>query len=172
MLHVPVASPLSFYGASLCRQVAAPPANTPQLTTNRSRPTHSPETSISGSHIMPHIRFLTVLGKWLSIQSIFAFERWKGYPQFEDDKSLGRVALVACILSTILGVNMILCLQLVLIHLGLLSKDIFGDWTDDSLQMALQWAVYACVLCTFHLGEFFTTAVFNPTVTSADSFMV
>ena len=123
-------------------------------------------------NIMPHIRFLTVLGKWLSIQSIFAFERWKGYPQFEDDKSLGRVALVACILSTILGVNMILCLQLVLIHLGLLSKDIFGDWTDETLQMALQWTVYACVLCTFHLGEFFTTAVFNPTVTSADSFMV
>jgi hypothetical protein len=27
-------------------------------------------------------------------------------------------------------------------------------------------------LCTFHLGEFFTTAVFNPSVTTSDSFMV
>ncbi|KAL7533225.1 hypothetical protein ACHAWF_004402 [Thalassiosira exigua] len=38
--------------------------------------------------------------------------------------------------------------------------------------MALQWTAYVVALCTFHLGEFFTTAVFNPSVTSADSFMV
>ncbi|KAL7542954.1 hypothetical protein ACHAXR_012247 [Thalassiosira sp. AJA248-18] len=122
---------------------------------------------------MPHFRLLTKLGNRLTtVQSILAFERWKGYPQFDDDKSFGRVALLACLLGTILGVNLVLCLQLVLIRLGILSKDIFGDWSDDTLQLALQWTVYVIGLCAFHLGEFFTTAVFNPSVTSADSFMV
>ena len=98
---------------------------------------------------------------------------WEGYPQFDSDKGCGRVALLACVLSTILGINFILCLQLVLIRLGILSADIFGSyWTDDTLQMALQWTVYVQVLCIFHLGEFFTTAICNPSVTSADSFMV
>lgn len=122
---------------------------------------------------MPHFQLLTVLGNRLtSVQSILALERWKGYPQFEDDKGLGRVALLSCILATILGVNIVLCLQLVLIHFGFLSKEIFGDWSEDTLQMALQGTVYAIVLGAFHLGEFFTTAIFNPSVTSADSFMV
>mmetsp|Transcript_12290 Transcript_12290/g.30046 ORF Transcript_12290/g.30046 Transcript_12290/m.30046 type:complete len:285 (-) Transcript_12290:651-1505(-) len=122
---------------------------------------------------MPHVRLLTVLGNRLtSVQSVISLERWKGYTQFEDDKGLGRVALLSCILATILGVNLVFCSQLVLIHLGLLSREIFGGWSDGTLQMALQWTVYAIALCAFHLGEFFTTAVFNPSVTSADSFMV
>lgn len=65
-----------------------------------------------------------------------------------------------------------LCFQLALIRLGLLSKEIFGDWSDETIQLAMQWTVYVIVLCTFHLGEFFMTAIFNPTATSADSFMV
>jgi len=122
---------------------------------------------------MPHFRPLTVLGNRLtSVQSILAFERWKGYPQFENDKGFGRVALVACILASIFGVHIVLCLQLVLIRLGLLPKEIFGNWPDETLQLAMQWTVYVIVLCTFHLGEFFMTAISNPSVTSADSFMV
>lgn len=106
------------------------------------------------------------------VQSIIAMERWRGYPQYENDKGLGRVALVASILSLILGMNCVLCLQLVLINIGLLPEDIFGEWSDERRQLTLQWTVYVIVLCTFHLGEFFTTSIFNPTVTSADSFMV
>ena len=117
---------------------------------------------------------LNVLGRRLSyVQSTLAFERWSDYPQFEHDKCIGRVGLLACTLGTILGVNLMLCFQLVLMNVGVLSKDIFGNWlTDEVLQLALQWTVYVIVLCSFHLGEFFTTAVFNPSVTSADSFMV
>lgn len=123
---------------------------------------------------MPHFQPLTALGDRLSsVQSILAMKGWEGYPQFDSDKGYGRVAMLACVLSTILGINFILCLQLVLIRLGILSADIFGSyWTDDTLQMALQWTVYVQVLCIFHLGEFFTTAICNPSVTSADSFMV
>lgn len=122
---------------------------------------------------MPHFRLLSLLGDRLSfVQSILSLERWTGYPQYEDDKGLGRVALLSCILSLILGINLILCLQLVLINMGMLPKDIVGDWSDERRQMAVQWTVYVIVLCTFHLAEFFTTSIFNPSVTSADSFMV
>ncbi len=122
---------------------------------------------------MPHFRLLNKLGSRLSsVQAVLAMEGWKGYPLFEDDGGLGRVALLACVLSTILGVNLVICLQLILIRVRILPKDTFGDWSDDIIQMAMQWTAYLLVLCTFHLGEFFTTALFNPSVTSADSFMV
>lgn len=122
---------------------------------------------------MPHIRLLSLIGDRLSsVQSILAFERWKGFPQFESDKGFGRVALLACVLGSILGVHVVLCLQLALVHLRLLPKLIFGDWSDETLQMAMQWTVYVIALCAFHLAEFFTTAIFNPSATSADSFMV
>ena len=84
----------------------------------------------------------------------------------------GRIALLSCVLGSILGVHVVLCLQLALVHLELLPKRVFGNWSDEALQMAMQWTVYVIALCAFHLAEFFTTAVFNPSATSADSFMV
>jgi hypothetical protein len=68
-----------------------------------------------------------------------------------------------------------LCLQLLLLYFGVLSSNILDDstlWTDDTLKMAFQWTIYVIFLCAFHLGEFFTTALFNPSVATADSFMV
>ena len=121
------------------------------------------------------IRPLAILGSRLTyVQSILAMERWKGYPQFENDKGSGRVALLACIISSIFGVHFILCLQFLLIRFGILSKDIFGTyWTDsETLQMVFQWTCYVITLCCFHLGEFFTTAVCNASVCTANSFMV
>ena len=87
-------------------------------------------------------------------------------------KGIGRVGLMASILSIILGMHIVLCLQLALIHLGWLPSEILVDRTDKTLQMAMQWTAYVIFLCTFHLGEFFTTAIFNPSVASSDSFMV
>lgn len=122
---------------------------------------------------MPHFRLLVKLGNRLNgIQSILAMDGWKGHAQFEDDKGLGRVALLACVLSTVLGVHVVLCLQLVLMHVGLIPKETFGVFSDGTLHLAMQWTVYVMSLCSFHLGEFFTTALFNPSVTSADSFMI
>lgn len=132
---------------------------------------------------MPHIQLLSLLGDQLSsIQSILAFDRWVTYPQFNNDRGYGRIALLACLLGIVLGVHVIVGIQLVLLHVGILPKDlIFGSknegWSssnEDELQIRilLQWIVYTIVLCIFHLAEFFTTAVFNPTATSADSFMV
>lgn len=70
---------------------------------------------------------------------------------------------------------MTICIQLALLHLGVVQHnllDVYSFGSDISLQMAFQWTVYVIFLCIFHLGEFFTTAVFNPMVTTADSFMV
>ncbi|KAL3826385.1 hypothetical protein ACHAXA_008593 [Cyclostephanos tholiformis] len=123
---------------------------------------------------MPHIRLLSLVGDRLSsIQSILAFERWKGYPQFDNDGGFGRVALLACVLGSILGAHVVLFSQLLVVHLRWLPKQVFGDyWSDETLHMAMQWTVYVIALCAFHLAEFFATAVFNPSATSADSFMV
>lgn len=132
---------------------------------------------------MPHIQLLSLLGDQLSfIQSILAFDRWVTYPQFNNDKGYGRIALLACLLGIVLGVHVIVGIQLVLLHVGLIPKHlIFGNnegWASSSneddlqIRILLQWVLYIIVLCIFHLAEFFTTAVFNPTATSADSFMV
>lgn len=124
---------------------------------------------------MPRSRFgvLTVLGNHLSsVQAILAFQRWKGYPQFENDTGFGRIALLACTLAFLLGLHVMLCMQLFMIRLGLLSQDIIGRWPEEILQMAMQWTIYVIALCSFHLGEFFMTALYNPSGASADSFMV
>jgi hypothetical protein len=134
---------------------------------------------------MPHIQLLSLLGDQLSsVQSTLAFDRWASYPQFNNDRGYGRIALLACILGIVLGVHVIVGIQLVLLHVGILPKNylIFGGkserWASSSnendlqIMILLQWVLYIIVLCIFHLAEFFTTAVYNPTATSADSFMV
>ena len=150
---------------------------------------------------MAHFVLLLKLSEQMaSTQSILNFDGWEGYPQFETSmvcgmclglflfwqishihciphvaKSLGRVALIASILCTILGVHLMLCVQLTLLHFGILPSnvlDTFPFWTDDTIQMAFQWTIYVVFLCTFHLGEFFTTAIFNPAVCTGDSYMV
>jgi hypothetical protein len=132
---------------------------------------------------MPHIQLLSLLGDQLSsVQSILAFDRWASYPQFNNDRGYGRIALLACILGIVLGVHVIAGIQLVLLHVGILPKDlIFGSknegWAstnenDLQIMILLQWVLYMIILCIFHLAEFFTTAVYNPIATSADSFMV
>ena len=40
------------------------------------------------------------------------------------------------------------------------------------LQLLCQWCIYVVMLSTFHLLEFFTTAIYNPTVATAESFLV
>eukprot|EP00538_Stauroneis_constricta_P005001 CAMPEP_0119566362 /NCGR_PEP_ID=MMETSP1352-20130426/32838_1 /TAXON_ID=265584 /ORGANISM="Stauroneis constricta, Strain CCMP1120" /LENGTH=238 /DNA_ID=CAMNT_0007615457 /DNA_START=76 /DNA_END=792 /DNA_ORIENTATION=- len=43
---------------------------------------------------------------------------------------------------------------------------------EDRIQMLWQWCMYFSVLSFFHLMEFFTTALFNAEVVSADSYLV
>lgn len=48
----------------------------------------------------------------------------------------------------------------------------FSFISNVRLQMLCQWCTYAMALCTFHLLEFFTTAIYNPSVASSESFLV
>ena len=104
-------------------------------------------------------------------------------------QGIGRVAILATILGMHLGANVILFLLIKLIQLGLIVTPPppleSTYWTtiqslvqfsfsieSNTLQLALQWTVYSIFLCLFHLGEFFSTCIYNPSVTSSDSFMV
>jgi hypothetical protein len=105
-------------------------------------------------------------------------------------QGIGRVAVVATILGMHLGANVVLFLLFKLIQLGLIIVtpppettssywttiqsllQIFVSAESNTLQLALQWTVYSIFLCLFHLGEFFSTCMYNPSVTSSDSFMI
>lgn len=122
---------------------------------------------------MSGMTILSVIGERMaSIQSHLNFDRWEEYPQFACVKGLGRVALLASFLGISFGIHATLFVQLAIVRLGLISFDVLNNLSDDVLQMATQWTVYIICLCTFHLGEFFTTVMFNPTEASSDSFMV
>ena len=103
------------------------------------------------------------------------------------------MAVLATVLGLHLGANVVLFLLLQLMKLGVIvvpqsSVDTTTNWPTSKiiqslvqyifsfetnrLQLALQWAVYSIFLCIFHLGEFFSTCIYNPSVTSSDSFMI
>lgn len=86
-------------------------------------------------------------------------------------QSLGRVALVACFLGILWGTHILLAVQLSLHQMGILSLGIQA-LGPDRVVLLWQWCAYVVVVCTFHMAEFFITALYNPSVTSADSFLV
>ena len=95
------------------------------------------------------------------LQAALNFEGWESFPQFSRGNGLGRVALLSASLCLVLGIHGILLLQYTLDHGHSPRSTLF--W---------QWCAYMVLLCTFHLLEFFTTAIYNPTQVSADSFLV
>jgi len=84
-------------------------------------------------------------------------------------QGLGRVAMLACILGLMLGVHLILAIFICLYYYGLVEQTLVGV---NRMQLLLQWCLYAMTLCTFHLLEFLVTAIYNPQVTSSDSFLI
>ena len=110
-----------------------------------------------------------------SIQAELAFESWHAYPKFNSSRGLGRVALLASYLGIALGTHFVCLFMLLLERFGgyphsiLPGADKLGS---DRLQLLLQWCLYVMMVSSFHLLEFFTTAVYNPTVTTSDSFLI
>lgn len=105
------------------------------------------------------------------------------------------MAVLATALGFHLGANVVLFLLLQLMKLGIIvipqaSVDTTTNYywptttiiqslvqyifslETNRLQLALQWTVYSIFLCIFHLAEFFSTCIYNPSVTSSDSFMI
>ena len=103
-------------------------------------------------------------------------------------QGIGRVAILSTFLGMNLGANAVLFLVFKLVQLGLIfipptettssSTTIqsllhcFLSIESNTLQLALQWTVYSIFLCLFHLGEYFSTCIYNPSVTTSDSFMI
>lgn len=89
-------------------------------------------------------------------------------------QGLGRVALIGSMLGFLWGFHFILWMQLTLHLTGTVAsfdpvEEYLGAYR---LQLLWQWCAYATCLCTFHLSEFFVTAIYNPTQATADSFLV
>jgi protein-S-isoprenylcysteine O-methyltransferase len=107
----------------------------------------------------------------------------KIYPQsFESPQSLARVGFLGCILGVIWGIHgTLLCVILFVLaikgdggemhHRNVLASI---SWTElhHLLSMLLTWCFYVSSLGTFHMSEFFVTALYNPGVLSSDSFLV
>ena len=103
-------------------------------------------------------------------------------------QGIGRVAILSTFLGMNLGANAVLFLLFKLVQLGLIiipptettssSTTIqsllhcFLSIESNTLQLALHWTVYSIFLCLFHLGEYFSTCIYNPSVTTSDSFMI
>jgi protein-S-isoprenylcysteine O-methyltransferase len=115
------------------------------------------------------IEKLQVVSEWLGkIQYKLDFHDWRCYPQFDTPKGLGRVALLACSLGILWGIHG--TLLLLLIFTNVFKHD--DDDLSSRQSMAWQWCFYVWTMCNFHLLEFFATAIYNPTVTSGNSFLV
>ena len=134
------------------------------------------------------------------IQYRLDFKNWQGYPQFmgtnvrdswwirhevefwidelntfslsRSYQGLGRVALIALVLGSILTFHVssliLACGELI----GIVPSTFLANISEARIGLIIQWFLFAIVLCIFHLLEFFVTAMFNPTVVDASSFVV
>lgn len=76
----------------------------------------------------------------------------------------------------VLGFHVCLCLSLTFLlstsRNTLAQQSLFSPAVEIRLLAIWQWSAYVVALCTFHLLEFFVTVLYNPSVASADSFLV
>ena len=106
------------------------------------------------------------------IQYILNFECCTN-PQFTSSQGLGRVGLIGITLGLFAGFH--LCCVILLAALS-----VFNDQEDvkdllifqTSPWILLLWCTYILFLSLFHIGEFLFTAIYNPNVVNADSFVV
>ncbi len=91
---------------------------------------------------------------------------------FKKKQGLGRVALISAVLSSTLSIHL-LCLVFLFAELsGMLPPTLLDNVSEARIRLILQWILFVITLCAFHLGEFFVTAIFNPTVVDSSSFVV
>ena len=115
------------------------------------------------------------------VQDRLDFRGSGAHPQFATEHGLGRVAVYATVLGGLWAAHAGVLLLLALRDWGYLFFDL-GDGADDGsggiepaaarIQMIRQWCMYFVALVSFHLLEFFVTAIWNPSVVTANSFVV
>mmetsp|Transcript_8121 Transcript_8121/g.22011 ORF Transcript_8121/g.22011 Transcript_8121/m.22011 type:complete len:332 (-) Transcript_8121:122-1117(-) len=121
------------------------------------------------------------------IQAVLSFDGWHEYPHFATKKGLGRVGLLGCLLGIFLGIHFTIFVLLSFHRqLGFSqqldissggdgngSDNVISFWNAQRLDLLWKWSMYVCLLCIFHLLEFFTTVLYNaPDVASADAYLI
>jgi protein-S-isoprenylcysteine O-methyltransferase len=104
---------------------------------------------------------------------------------FESPQSLARVGFLGSVLGIVLGIHVtLLCLILFVLATNssdgadmdhtsnMIISSLSGTELNQLLIMLFTWCVYVSALCTFHLSEFFVTALYNVDVLSSDSYLV
>ena len=103
------------------------------------------------------------------IQDVLDFEGWGLYSSFATTRGLGRVAMIAASLGIIWGFHAAIFAISTLEAWDIIT---IGLFQGARLHMVCRWCLYICAMSCFHMLEFFTTAIYNPTVTSSESFLV
>ena len=85
--------------------------------------------------------------------------------------------MIGTILGIVWGVHFVVWIQLSLCHMfGVVfffpRYESYHNHTPQIIFMLWQWCTYIICLCTFHLLEFFITAIYNPTQATSDSYLV
>lgn len=113
-----------------------------------------------------------LLGSLQRVQSVLSFESWAPNAQFANDRGLGRIATLALLLGILWGLHFSMIGVLLLHHFYLPIPLLANLLGEARVTLLLRWCIYIVVLSTFHLLEFFTTVIFNPTVAVSESFLV
>lgn len=106
------------------------------------------------------------------IQNRLNFKHWEGYHQFTSDHGLGRVAFISFSLASILWMHVMALTLICMDRSGLISVSFFSEISSQRMLLLIQWTLYVIAITSFHLSEFFVTAIFNPSVVTASSFVV
>ena len=87
-------------------------------------------------------------------------------------KGLGRVALLSFLLGVIFTIHTMLLVLLCMHKYETIQINILQEADPKNILLLTQWNIYMMTLCIFHLAEFFITALFNPKVVTANSFII
>lgn len=93
-------------------------------------------------------------------------------PVFLKTKGLGRTAVIAFMLGSIFSLHVAALCLLYLDRSGCINLGVFEGISSPRTVLIFQWLAYIIALCFFHLAEFFVTAIWNPSVVTATSFVV
>lgn len=102
------------------------------------------------------------------IQDFLNYKNCKSY-HFRNEKSLGRIALTSLLLGCTLTFHVIL----LLFSNYMIRRHVVDDEIDLMMYKILkQWCIYVSFLCSFHILEFFSTALNQDMALSDNSFVV
>jgi len=107
-----------------------------------------------------------------NIQSILDFKNWKHHPQFFKNEGLARVAIIAFVLGSIFSLHTGFLFLFCLDKMHIMKFGLVQILSPSRSILIFQWIEFVLAVCAFHLAEFFVTAIWNPSVLGAQSFLV